>query len=546
MVYSTSDGTVMLYSGSSWADLCSLSAAESTGAASWFRVVDGIPCIPVQDSPAGSATAGSLYYPLGGYSLKISNGSAWYNIRFSDMTSVSTTTGVTMGNDGGLLAIPVLSSDPPGVTAGAFYFNSSTKLLNVNNGTGWIVLGDCICPPQLDGLIVAGTLKPGEELSAGYAYYDREGDSESGTTYQWYRASDSSGTGAVAISGATSGSYTLTDLDNFSYIGVGVTPVAASGTTTGDETFVYQYVEDCPPQADGIIVDGTLVPGQQLTAGYAYYDREGDSESGTTYQWYRASDGSGTGAVAISGATSATYTLTAQDNFSYVGVGVTPVAASGTTTGDETFVYQYVADCPPQLDGLSIAGTLMVGESLSAGYAYYDKEGDSEGTTTYQWYRSINSSGTGALAISGATSDLYTLTDLDEFYYIGVGITPVAVSGTTTGDEAFVYQYVENCPPQADGLTIAGTLTVGQSLMAGYSYYDREGDSEAITTYQWYRASNSSGTGAVAISGATSGSYTLTVSDAGFYIGVGVTPKAVTGYTFGDAVIAYGSSAVSN
>ena len=47
--------------------------------------------------------------------------------------------------------------------------------------------------------------------------------------------------------------------------------------------------------------------------------------------------------------------------------------------------------------------------------------------------------------------------------------------------------------------------------------------------YQWYRATDSEGTGKTAISGVTAVTCSLVAGDSGKYIGLGVTPKAATG-----------------
>jgi len=68
-------------------------------------------------------------------------------------------------------------------------------------------------------------------LAGDYTYADADSDDESGTTFKWYRATDSSGTGAAAISGAEEINYTLTSDDLGKYICFEVTP--KDGTDNG-------------------------------------------------------------------------------------------------------------------------------------------------------------------------------------------------------------------------------------------------------------------------------------------------------------------------
>jgi hypothetical protein len=89
------------------------------------------------------------------------------------------------------------------------------------------------------------------------------------------------------------------------------------------------------PTATNVTITGTVQVPETLTASYTYSDAENDSESGTTVQWYIANDGTGTGEAAIAGATQLTYTLKPADEFKFIRVGVTPKAATGTTTGTE-------------------------------------------------------------------------------------------------------------------------------------------------------------------------------------------------------------------
>ena len=84
------------------------------------------------------------------------------------------------------------------------------------------------------------------------------------------------------------------------------------------------------PTASSVsIVDdngGTFVEGDSLTGNYTYADTNGDVEGTSTFRWLRAG-------VAISGATSISYTLVTADVSQPISFEVTPIAATGTTTG---------------------------------------------------------------------------------------------------------------------------------------------------------------------------------------------------------------------
>ena len=67
--------------------------------------------------------------------------------------------------------------------------------------------------------------------------------------------------------------------------------------------------------------------------------------------------------------------------------------------------------------------------TLTGEYTYDDADGDAEGATTFQWYRSLASDGTGLTAIGGATAKRYTLTSGDIGYYLYFAVTPVDANG---------------------------------------------------------------------------------------------------------------------
>lgn len=83
--------------------------------------------------------------------------------------------------------------------------------------------------------------------------------------------------------------------------------------------------------------------------------------------------------------------------------------------------------------------------------------------------------------------------------------------------------------PEASNVTIIGELEVGQTVNGNYTYSHPLSIPEGASTYQWYRASDDTGTDKVAISGATSLIYTPDPADEGQYLQFEVTPKTVTG-----------------
>lgn len=248
-------------------------------------------------------------------------------------------------------------------------------------------------------------------------------------------------TANYTVNGGTQigGSQTTTDYtwttgssDNFTFFCI------KRGTGTQYfSSIVITYETNSPPVASSVAISGTLNVGQTLTGSYTYTDADSDAQGTSTYQWYRADDASGTNGVAISGATNATYTLTAADNGKHVRFGVTPVAATGTSPGAQAFSSWQLVNSFPVATNVAVTGVYTEGQTLTASFDYDDADYDDEGTSTFQWYRADDASGTNSIAISGATNSTYELTTADIGKFIRVRVTPVAITGSNPGVAVF-------------------------------------------------------------------------------------------------------------
>ncbi len=405
---------------------------------------------------------------------------------------------------------------------------------------------------------ITGSLKVGETLTGHYTYSDVNGDAEGATTFKWYRANDSAGSGKTAITGATAKTYVLQPGDLGKYISFEVTPVAATGTFTQGTAVESAWTgavapAEEAPTATVPAITGILKVGETLTGHYTYSDINGDAEGATTFKWYRADDNAGSGKTAIAGAIAITYVLQPGDLEKYISFEVTPVAATGIAQGtavESAWTGAVVpAEAAPVATELSITGTLQVGETLTGHYTYSDINGDLEGTTTFQWYRADDAAGSGKTAISGATAITYVLKAADQGNYISFEVTPVAATGITQGTPVESARTGAVVPaeaaPTATGPAITGTPQVGKTLTGSYTYSDVNGDLEGATTFKWYRAEDSAGSGKTAIAGATAKTYVLQPSDLGKYISFEVTPVAATGIAQGAAVESARTGAVA-
>lgn len=101
-------------------------------------------------------------------------------------------------------------------------------------------------------------------------------------------------------------------------------------------------------------------------------------------------------------------------------------ACGGGGGGDVT-----PSNSAPTVSNVSItdinAGNVVVGDSLGGTYTYADADSDAEGASTFRWLRN-------GVAISGANSVNYTLVSADKGQSITFEVTPVAATGTATGN----------------------------------------------------------------------------------------------------------------
>ena len=318
--------------------------------------------------------------------------------------------------------------------------------------------------------------------------------------FQWYAD-------GVAIEGATESNYTIQGTDVGKYIAVTVTGTAAGRASVsksdpladlgyGPILTGYLPVED----QGSVSVDNSTGALAAVTAGW---------KSGTTftYQWYRDS-------AAISGATSATYTLTSSDRAKDVSVRVSAKSPGyyAVTAKSAGVDYSLTASARPTIGGTAVVGTEF---SVIDGATYGPEDALPGLTLTHQWLRD-------GVKIVGQTGTTYTAVSAD--YGKRISVTTTARSagyvnhvGTSLATAKLgrgtIAGLKESATVSQSGLTLMGAPTAGSITEGGTLKY----------SYQWYR-------GSTAISKATKASYTLTSADYGKLIKVRIT-VAKTAYT---------------
>jgi hypothetical protein len=408
--------------------------------------------------------------------------------------------------------------------------SDGTTLMGSVSSTGWIGSVAANSAPVASGVTITGaSFEINQTLTGNYTYTDAELDAEGASTYEWYRANNSSGSSPSKITGATSQTYVLTTSDRDKYISFKVTPKAISGTTPGTAVSSAWSgpVINNTPVASNVTISGNTKVSSVLIGHYQYSDSEGDIEGSSNYKWYTGTNSSGAGSTQISLATSISYTLTNNEIGKYIGFSVEPVAQTGSTPGTMvtsiTWVGPVTNDAPVATI-LPITGSKDVGGVLTGHYTYSDSEGDTENGSEYKWYSSSSSGGPYDL-ITGETGIAHVITMDEHGKWFMFYVTPKTISGTTTGTTVHSAAYgPANTEPKVNNVEITGTATLGSTLAGSYSYNDTDGDPEGATVFRWIR------NGTDVISGATGISYVITDADEGYSITFEVTPVSSAGY----------------
>ena len=318
-------------------------------------------------------------------------------------------------------------------------------------------------------------------------------DSGVAFSYRWLRDGNE-------ISGQTASTYVIQPADRGSSISVEVTgtKLGYNGillTSASTNLVTYGQLSSAPTP----VISGSVVVGGTLVVSAGSWD-DGVSLS---YQWLR-------GGVAISGATSSSYVLLPSD----LGA-VFTVTVTGSKSGYVTVVKTSAATAATSAGAFSLApvpsisGSAVVAGTLTANSGVWD----SGVSLSYQWLR-------GGVAVSGATSSSYVLLPSDLGGVFTVTVTGSKVGYSTTSKTSAATSAVSAGSFVSTPVpTISGVPSVGQVLTVSTGTWD----DGASFSYQWLR-------GGVAVSGATSTTYTVLSSDRGLVFSVSVTATR-TGYS---------------
>ncbi|MDX9871495.1 MAG: hypothetical protein RBT41_03625 [Clostridia bacterium] len=383
-------------------------------------------------------------------------------------------------------------------TPGASELDKYVRVVATGNGDYKGTVTSAAFGPIAKGQLTAispiiGTSQVGHTLAAGTLT-----PLQATVTYQWQAADSPEGT-YVNIPGATSATYHLTTSQLNKYLRL-IATGTGSYTGTVSSPAIGPVVTEVISLTAMEAIAGTLNIGQVLSAGAL-----SPAGASATYQWQRGDTADGV-YLPISGATSAIYTLTAEDYHKFIKVvatgsggyagSITSAAAGPVTEAQLTYV-------------ANIIGTTEVGYTLTAG-----EMSPVDATVTYQWQRSSSLTGT-YQNITGATARTYTLTSAENMAFVRVVVTGNGVyAGSVT---SLAVGPIRTATPITAIEPINGTAQLGATLTAGALT-----PAGATAVYQWHISDTLNGV-YTDIAGATSNTYTPVTADYNKYLKVSAT-----------------------
>jgi fibronectin-binding autotransporter adhesin len=354
---------------------------------------------------------------------------------------------------------------------------------------------------------ISGSQWSGQTLSAEPGLWEASSSIE--YAYQWMRC-DTSAQSCASIPGATGSTYALGEEDVGHTVEVDVTATGTWGEATvpSDPTGVIAPLPSEPENTSEPTIPAYANEGETISA-------ETGSWAGTepmtyTYQWQRCDEECSN----ISGATSSTHLLSAEDVGDFLVVSVTATNAAGSVSANSNATEEIgSASTPAATAAPTIYGTARDQQLLVA------ERGEWSGAQpiehSYQWER-CNTSGASCTDIGGATGQVYGVVGTDIGSTLRVRETASNRHGSASSTSAATGVVSAN-PASGPAPTVTGSAYRGNTLTA----HTQEvlGTSPVETTYQWRRC-NTSGASCTNIGGATESTYTLAEADTGSTIRV--------------------------
>lgn len=398
-----------------------------------------------------------------------------------------------------------------------------------------------------------GTPEIDDWLVGSYQYRDDDGDIEQGSTYRWLR--EISTDNYEPIGEPNEDRYQITSDDNGRRIRFEVTPRANTGMQEGTATLSSPLTvtnNAAPTAANVRITDdaentiSTNFVSNTIYGAFEYSDTEGDAfdADNTQYRWLRGDD------IILDENGEPfqenNYTPTQQDSGQTLYFQITPYSESGNTIGEtyRSMEGVLIENSAPSIRENSIeitdldGGSLLVGNTVSVAYEFFDLDGDDEGATTFQWLRNGDDIPNDPENNIITNQSSYTLIAADADQAISVRITPIAVEGVLEGEPSTSSGVtVGNLAPEITSASINpasvnNVYVVGEELTISYEFNDTDNDLEGNSLFTWYSDNDIVLQG----NGSNFRSYQTVSSDSGASIFVRITPIAQSGTQQGASV----------
>ena len=216
-------------------------------------------------------------------------------------------------NNGGTTAGGTFAGDMTNLQPGTHYYVRAYATNGAGTGYGDVKDFTTLTNPPVNqapearSIHFAGTVKAGERMVARYTYFDTENNVESGTSFQWYVANDSTGAPRTPVAGATDSAYIIAAAYQNKFLIVGIKPGASAGTSPGNEYLSYWIGPVAAPDPTTFTF---TYNGQQVTygiitsaaTGRKWFDRnlgapnapgayDDWQNEGDLFQWGRSADG---------------------------------------------------------------------------------------------------------------------------------------------------------------------------------------------------------------------------------------------------------------
>jgi hypothetical protein len=296
----------------------------------------------------------------------------------------------------------------------------------------------------------------------------------------------------------------------------------APAAVTATPNALTEMAADPPQSLELPDFTGALVQGATLSATPGGWN--GDPTS-YDYQWYRCDDEA---CPDIAGATSLTYTLTADDVGDDVGVAV----AASNDAGQSDFAASpargpVAPGVPPSYPVLQsppvISGIALEGQTLSASSGAWT---GSPSSYSYQWYRcdvAIASCG----GIAGAGAPVYSVAAADIGYRLTVRVIASNATGDSDEGSSAPTATVAGLPPaNVTPPTVAGAAQEGATVVV--SSAGTWSHNPTAYAYQWLRC-DVAGAACAPIAGETGERHLIAAADVGSRLAALVTAANAAG-----------------